>query len=150
LIASNPVHRPGDVDRLVQARMARQQRLNGPNPPELHMVLSEGAIRREVGGPEVMRGELQHLIEMSKRPNVTIQVIPFKAGAHVAADFSFVLFTPPDRPVVAYTETLHDGLFVTETGRTQDYDRVVWPAVLSSADNPERSRKLLGTVAAQL
>lgn len=150
LIASNPVHRPSDVTRLVQARMARQQRLNGPNPPQLHMVLSEGAIRREVGGPEAMAAQLRHLIELSKRPNITIQVVTFKAGAFVAADFSFVLFTPPDRPVVAYTETLTDGLFVTEPGRTEIYDLVTWPAVLSSADNPEKSRELLGTVAAQL
>lgn len=150
LISSNPVHRPGDVTRLVQARMARQQRLNGPNPPELHLVLSEGVLWREVGGPEVMRAQLRHLVELSKRPNITIQVITFKAGAHVAADFSFTLFTPPDRPVVAYTETLTDGLFVTEPVRTETYDLVTWPAVLNSADNPERSRKLLGTVASQL
>jgi transcriptional regulator with XRE-family HTH domain len=150
LISSNPVHRPGDVTRLVQARMARQQRLNGANPPELHMVLSEGALHREVGGPEVMKAQLQHLVELSKRPNITIQVVTFKTGAHVAAGFSFVLFTPPDRPVVAYTENLTDGLFVTEPGRTETYDALTWPALLTSANNAESSRKLLSRLSQQL
>jgi hypothetical protein len=78
---ANPLHRPQDIDRLIQARLARQARLMVPAPPRLWLMLSEGAVRREVGGADVMRDQLKHLVKLGRRPNVTIQVVPFSAGA---------------------------------------------------------------------
>ena len=73
---------PKEISRRVSLRMARQARLSGAEPVSLAMVLDEAALSRPIGGPSVMRDQLAHLIEMSGRPNVTIQVLPFKAGGH--------------------------------------------------------------------
>jgi hypothetical protein len=63
MIAASPLHRPADVPRLIQARMARQARLTDANPPRLHLVLSEAAVRGLIGGTAVMREQLRHLVE---------------------------------------------------------------------------------------
>lgn len=164
VIEASTLHRPGDVPRLVQARQARQrfleQRLRGDHPPQLHFVLSEGVVRREIGGPDGMREQLSHLVELTRRRRggdkrrggagpVVVQVVPFSAGAHAACGFPFTLFTPPDGTVVAYTENLTDGIFVSETGRVESYE-TTWQALLASALSPSESVELLDTVARQL
>jgi hypothetical protein len=149
VIEANPTHRPADVPRLVQARMARQLRLSGPTPPRLHLVLSEGAIRRVVGGAEVMREQLDHLGRLAERDEVVVQVVPFSVGAHASTGFPFMLFTTAAKPVVAYVENVTDGLFVTEAGRLETYE-LVWSALVASALSAEDTRALLATVARQL
>ncbi|MDX8051242.1 helix-turn-helix transcriptional regulator [Lentzea sp. BCCO 10_0798] len=164
MIEASPLHRPGDVPRLVQARMARKhlldKRLTGEHPPRLHLLLSEGAVRREVGGAGAMRDQLCHLIELSggkrgggKRRGdsgpVVVQVVPFAAGAHAACGLPFTLFTRPDGQVVAYNENLTDGLFVSEAGRIESYE-LTWQSLLNSALSPQKSVELLDTVATQL
>jgi transcriptional regulator with XRE-family HTH domain len=164
VIEASRLHRPGDVPRLVQARLARQrsldERLDSEHPPQLHIVLSEGAIRREVGGAAAMREQLQHLIELTRSRRgavkrrgglgpVVVQVVPFSAGAHAACGFPFTLFTPPDGNVVAYNENLTDGLFVSEAGRIESYE-MTWQALVTSALSPQKSVELLDTVAKQL
>ncbi|WP_269112316.1 helix-turn-helix domain-containing protein [Lentzea aerocolonigenes] len=164
VIQASPLHRPGDVPRLVQARLARQElldeRLDSAHPPQLHLVLSEGALWRTVGGPDAMREQLHHLAELTKRKRandkrrtepgpVIVQVVPFSAGAHAATGFPFTLFTPPDGKVVAYTENVTDGLFVSEAGRIESYE-LTWEALMTSALSPSASVKLLDTVARQL
>lgn len=147
-IVASPLHRPADVPRLVQARMARQTRLTGPNPPQLHLVLPEAVVRDLVGDAEVMREQLRHLVELSKLDHVTIQVVAREAGAHAATGFGFTLFTPPDEKVVAYVENVTDGLFISEVGRLESYE-LIWKSLVTSALSPEESRNLLGTVAEQ-
>lgn len=71
-----------EAGRLVQLRMARQQVLTRPDPPRLWMVLDEAVLRRHAGGPQVMRGQLGWLIEAAGLPHITLQVLPFSAGAH--------------------------------------------------------------------
>jgi hypothetical protein len=149
VITASPLHRKADVPRLIQARLARQARLTGPNPPQLHIVLSEAAVRALTGGPVVMREQLEHLAELGTLDHVTIQVIAREHGMHPAASFPFTLFTPPDGGVLAYTENLTDGLFVSEIGRIEAYE-AVWEATVTSALSPKESRDLLDTVARQL
>jgi transcriptional regulator with XRE-family HTH domain len=83
------------VARLVELRLARQELLERDVPPRLHCVVSEGVLRRLVGGTRVMRDQLRHLAEMSKRRNVTVQVLPFSAGAHPAMTGSFIMLHFP-------------------------------------------------------
>ncbi len=99
---------PKEISRRVNLRMARQAVLDRPDPPELHVVLDETLLRRPVGGLSAMRAQLKHLIEISERPNITIQVMPFKAGGHAGAGgpFSLLRFADYDLPDVVYLEQL--------------------------------------------
>ncbi len=105
---------PKEIGRRVDLRMARQAVLAKPEPPNLRVVLDEALLRRPIGGPRAMRRQLTHLIEMSQRPNVTIQVIPFQAGGHAAAGGSFTLlsFAEYDLHDVVYVEQLNSALYL--------------------------------------
>jgi transcriptional regulator with XRE-family HTH domain len=74
---------PGiSLEQIVAARQSRQQRLSDDTPLRLHALIDEAALRRVVGGPEVMRAQLLHVLTMAKRANVTVQVVPFGAGSY--------------------------------------------------------------------
>ncbi|MGH3392684.1 MAG: helix-turn-helix domain-containing protein [Actinomadura sp.] len=82
LIGVGPyAHDPERVDRLVDVRMRRQQILTRQDPPRLWMIVGEAALRCQVGGPGVMGAQLRHLLEISRAAHVTLQVLPFTAGA---------------------------------------------------------------------
>lgn len=82
---------PGIHQQRLEVRLRRQQRLAGPGRPRYRAILDEAALRRHVGGPAVMAAQLDRLARASRDDKVTIQVVPFDAGAHAAADASFVL-----------------------------------------------------------
>ena len=86
-----------EIDRRVSLRLARQQILTRADPPQLWAVVDEGALRRPIGGPGVIRGQIEALIEATKMPNVRLQVIPFQAGGHAAAGGSFTILRFPDQ-----------------------------------------------------
>ncbi|WP_229398842.1 DUF5753 domain-containing protein [Micromonospora okii] len=102
------------INQRVAARMTRQEVLRRePAPLRLHAILSEAAVRTEVGGPDVLREQLDHLVTMSRLPNVTIQVLRFEAGAHLADSSGFVLLAfEQDDPPLGYVETLAGELFL--------------------------------------
>jgi transcriptional regulator with XRE-family HTH domain len=82
-------------DKSVGMMMERQRRALA-NPPEVWVVLDEAALRRQVGGPEVMRGQIEHLLELSSQRRVFLQFIPFSSGAYAAMDLPFVILAFPD------------------------------------------------------
>lgn len=104
-----------DIDRLVRVRMERQELLKSDDAPELWLVLNEAVIRRVVGGKTIMRQQLQRLIEAANLPNVTVQVVPFNAGAHPAMDGSFIIlgFPEPSDQSIVYVE-YHTGALYME------------------------------------
>jgi hypothetical protein len=112
-----------DVDRRVNLRLNRQRLLTRPKPPQVWSVLDEGALRRPVGGRGVMRGQLSHLVEMAKMPNVTIQVVPFSRGGHAAAGGSFTTlrFDDPDVPDVVYIEQLTSAIYLDSRDDVDHY-----------------------------
>lgn len=130
-------HDIGDevVHRRVQARMARKTLLSRPNPPTLHAVLDEAILRRMIGGPDVMRDQLAHLQSAGRRDNVTIQVLPFTAGAHSGLTSSFVVldFAEPVDPDVAFIETKGGDIYVEATDQVSrikvDHDRLTKQAL---------------------
>ena len=69
------------MERRVGLRQARQVILTRPNPPKIWAVVDEAVLRRHIGGPEVMRAQFRHLIELTQRPNVTIQIMRFRRAA---------------------------------------------------------------------
>jgi len=114
---------PKEINRRVKLRMARQAILSRPNPPSLWVVLDEAVLRRPIGGHATMRAQLKHLIEMSQRPNVTVQVIPFKAGGHAAAGgaFSLLRFAEHDLSDVVFLEQLNSAQYLDKPDVVDGY-----------------------------
>lgn len=133
-----------EIDRRVGLRLARQVVLTRPNPPNIWAVLDEAVLRRPIGGPDVTRAQLKHLIEMTQRPNVTIQIIPFDAGGHAAAGgpFSILRFAEPDLPDVVYLEQLASALYLDKQETVDNYLMVMERLCIEAA-TPANSIKLL-------
>ncbi len=115
-----------EAQQLVGVRLTRQAVLNRePTPLKMHTVLSETALRIEVGSSEVMREQLQHLIDIAKLPNVTIQVLRFAAGAHLATRGGFAILTfDQDDPPLGYAETMGGELFLESPEEIKRLDSV--------------------------
>ncbi|MGH3912652.1 MAG: helix-turn-helix domain-containing protein, partial [Pseudonocardiaceae bacterium] len=114
---------PTDIERRVALRMARQELLARPEPSAttLWAVVDEAALRRPLGSREVLRAQLQRLIELAERPNITLQVVPLHIGAHAAASgpFTVLRFPEPDLPDIVYLEQLTSALYLD---KRQDVD----------------------------
>ncbi len=112
-----------ELDRRVGLRLARQAVFTRAEPPNMWGVLDEAVLRRPLGGAEIMRDQIKHLIEMSQRPNVTIQLVPFQAGGHAAAGgpFSILRFAEYDLPDVVYLEQLTSALYLDKPDTVDSY-----------------------------
>jgi transcriptional regulator with XRE-family HTH domain len=117
----------GEVDRRVNLRMARQQLLTAAAPPRVWSVMDEAALRRPVGGRDVMRAQLTRLIEVAGMPQVTIQLVPFQRGGHAAAggSFSVLRFGEPDLPDVVYIEQLTSALYLERRADVDHYMEIM-------------------------
>lgn len=138
---------PDELERRVALRMQRQQVLTRKNPLTLWMVLDEAALRRPVGGVDVLREQLEHLIERASWPNITIQIMPYDVGGHAAAGGPFTLlrFHEPDLPDVVYLEQLTSALYLDKPSDTEKYltvmDRLSVQAAL-----PDQTPQLLRAI----
>jgi transcriptional regulator with XRE-family HTH domain len=105
---------PDEVEPFVESRMARQRRLGGERPLQLWAVVHEAALRQLIGGREVMRGQLGHLLDSLKLPNVRLQVMPFLAGAYpgITSAFTIVSFEEPGAMDVVYMDTTSSTLWM--------------------------------------
>jgi transcriptional regulator with XRE-family HTH domain len=116
-----------EIDRRVSLRIKRQDLLTGKDAPRVWSVMDEAALRRPVGGHEVMREQLGRLIEVAALPNVTVQAVPFRRGGHAGAGGSFTVlrFGQPDLPDVAYIEQLTSALYLERRGDVDHYLEVM-------------------------
>ena len=138
---------PKEISRRVKLRMARQAVLSRPGRPELHLVIDEAALRRPIGGPAAMRGQIRHLIQMSQQPNVTLQVIPFQAGGHAGAGgpFSLLRFADTDLPDIVYLEQLTCATYHEKPGIVKGY-LAVMDRLRNEAQNPADSIDTLKSI----
>ncbi|MFZ3599747.1 helix-turn-helix domain-containing protein [Streptomyces sp. BH104] len=106
--------RPDEVDRHIDLRMARQSLLDREDSPHLWVVMDETALRRTPGNPDVLRGQLDRLIEVVRRPNVTLQIAEFASGPHPGTFGPFTLFRFPVRelPDMVYSEYVTGALYL--------------------------------------
>jgi hypothetical protein len=114
ILAQHPLTvMPYEVDQATKLRRARQRRLTADDPLEYDVVVNEAALRRLVGGVEVMREQLAHLAEQAALPTVTLRVLPFAAGAHPATNGSFAVLEFPDTddPRIACIDMLATTLY---------------------------------------
>jgi len=104
LRAVQPELAPGEIERRVGIRMARQAHVILEDPPAMWAIIDEAAIRRIVGGVTVMRGQLQRLIQVAESPTLTLQILPFASGEHAGMDGSFTIhgFSEPAEPATIY------------------------------------------------
>lgn len=127
---------------------ARQQRLLGEDSLELWAVLDEAALRRCVGGPVVMRNQLEHLVRMSYRRNVTVQVLPFDAGGHPLVADQVTVFSFPDEadPEVVHLGDSINSRFLDRTADAAGY-LTAFQAVCEQALAPKESSAFISAVA---
>jgi transcriptional regulator with XRE-family HTH domain len=103
-----------EIKRRVAARMARQELLTDASPPEYWAVIDEAVLHRMVDGPEVMAEQLYRMLAVAKMPHVTIQVVPFGAGAHPGMEGPFLILGFPEQadPDVVYVDSTSTGLYL--------------------------------------
>jgi transcriptional regulator with XRE-family HTH domain len=116
-----------EVERRVALRMARQGLLERAHAPRLWAVVDEAALRRPVGGPKVMHAQIEWLIEASRLPSVTVQILPFNAGAHPAmvGGFSILRFAGRELPDVVYLEHLSNAMYLDKRDDVDQYLHVM-------------------------
>jgi DNA-binding XRE family transcriptional regulator len=146
-----PRHPADLIDRMVALRLERQRRLDDDPPLELWAILDEAVIRRPVGGNAVMRAQLEHLLGMAARPELTLQVLPFSCGAHAGHDGAFSILEFPNRSdaEVLYVESVAGTTYLEKDrevrARVAAFDRL-----RAAALAPTASADLIARVAHEL
>ena len=145
IAGTRPALDADEVERRVAARVARQQAvLHRDNAPDIHVVLDEAGLHRKVGGEQVMLQQLADLAKVSAQPGITLQVLPFAAGASAALEGDFVIlaFPDPEDPPVAYAEGLFGDLYL-ESKEELDRYSLAWTHLLDKALSPAESAALI-------
>jgi transcriptional regulator with XRE-family HTH domain len=142
--ASFPSEQEEESERRVALRLARQDLLERPAPPEYWIVLEETVLRRPIGGRKVMRGQVEHLIEAASRPDITVQVLPFAAGWHPAMYGMFNIFRFPDdaMPDVVYSEALTSATYLNKPEETTQYTEAL-DRMAAMAATPDQTITIL-------
>ncbi len=135
---------PQEVERRVDLRLARQKVLTQAAAPQVWAVVDEAALRRPIGGPGVLRAQLQALIDATDLPNVRVQIIPFHAGGHAAAGGAFTIlrFPESDLPDVVYVEQLTSALYLDKREDVDHYAEAM-ERLCVEADPPAHTRDTL-------
>ncbi|RAY11322.1 transcriptional regulator [Actinomadura craniellae] len=145
LVSGGPMELDTDeIQRRVEVRMARQQVLDRTDRPQLWAIIDEAAIRRPIGGPKVMAAQLRHLIEASEQGKTTVQVIPYRVGAHSGTGGPFIILgfpTATDVDVV-YMETIGGNLWVDQYEEVQLYS-TAFDHLRAVALSPDDTRAML-------
>jgi Domain of unknown function (DUF5753) len=115
---------PEDIERKIEAKLKRQAILTQPSPPAFAAVLDEAALHRLVGGPAVMRAQLDRLIEAASRPNITVQVIPFTVGAHPGMESNFNIIELPATSGIVFVEGLIGSFYLQKPEELERYHQV--------------------------
>lgn len=142
---------PEDIERRIDARIARRDILSKFNPVRLRVVMDEAALRRMIGGPEIMAAQMRHLLYMAKLPNIDIQLLPFSAGSHaaLAAPFSILDFPENLNPSIVHVDTITDSVFFEQSGDVERYS-TTFGDIQGSAISTSQSAKFITDLATSL
>ncbi|TCP49363.1 helix-turn-helix protein [Tamaricihabitans halophyticus] len=139
-----------ELDRRVALRIARQKLLAGPNAPRLWAVLDESVLYRPIGGRNVLRNQLERLLEITDLPHVTLQIVPFKFGGYTAESaFTLLRFAEEDLPDIVYIEHLSGSLYVDKAEEVELYSQTAHRLAVD-AETPDHSRQLLRKTISEL
>ena len=142
------------VDAEVKARLERQKIFRGDGPPMVSFVLSESCLRRQVGGPEVMRAQLDHLVEVARLSTVQLQVLPFDTKTYPGAtSFSFTLLSVGAPGIasplsIVYVEGLDESRYLDDKDAVRAYGEL-WRRLTAAALGPAESVDFIRAVAEQ-
>ncbi|MEU2955938.1 DUF5753 domain-containing protein [Streptomyces xanthochromogenes] len=140
----NPPATEQEIDRRVQLRMERQQVLHTADAPRLWAVMDESALRRQVGGSDVMREQLEHLLRMSNLPNITLQILPLQDAVPAAtgAPVTLLRFAEPVLSDVVYLEQLSGAVYLSRRDDGDRYWRLM-DELATAAQEPDRTAAIL-------
>lgn len=139
---------PEIVEQRVEGRMARQdQFLYREDPPKFDAVVDESVLHRVVGSRDVMRAQLERLLELSERPNITLRVIPYEAGALPAGNNKFIIlrFAPEDVKDVVHIEGLTGDLYLEDPGDVETYS-TTFRTLVHLAKSPKATREVIAAL----
>lgn len=139
------------VEERVKIRLKRQERLTADDAPEIWLILNEAAVRREVGGIETMRDQLLHLVDMARLGKVTLQILPFTAGAHPGSHGAFTIMGFPDGadPDVVYVEYRLGSIYLEQQPEVAAY-AAIFQHLVARALGPDQSRAMLVEIAQEM
>jgi transcriptional regulator with XRE-family HTH domain len=138
-----------ELHTLVSARMNRKLVLTRSNAPQLHLMIEEMALRRTMGDPITMYGQLQHLLSVVARRNIDLQVVPFDAEAALVSQGPLLILEFPDQPTLCYEETRSGSTFLEEEEHI-NRARLAWKRLRTAALPAEDSVRLIAEIAGKL
>ncbi|WET81913.1 helix-turn-helix transcriptional regulator [Amycolatopsis sp. QT-25] len=146
--AMRPDAEDAEIRRRVAARMARQELLTDPSPPEYWAVMDEAVLHRTVDGPEVMAEQLYRMVTMAAQPNVTVQIVPFGAGAHPGMEGPFLIMGFPELADtdVVYVDSTSSGLYLEEPPDVRRY-ALMFDHLRAAALKPDDSVEVIAEAA---
>jgi transcriptional regulator with XRE-family HTH domain len=134
----------------VAVRMRRQALLARPHSPKLWAVIDESVLQRPIGGRRVLLGQIEHLLELTKRPNITLQLVPYLFSGYAAeGSFTTLRFAEPELPDVVYIEHLSGALYLDKRSDTELYSRV-FDRLTVDAHTPDHTQELLTKARAEI
>lgn len=136
-----------EIAQRVRLRVDRQQRMVD-RALSLWVVIDEAALRRPVGGPDVMAMQLDHLAAVATRPGTTVQILPTGTSGHIAMGVPFTLITLEDRARFVYLDTLTGGAYIEDVGDVEAYEQA-WARLQATALDFDRSATLIRQAAAE-
>ncbi|OZM75027.1 transcriptional regulator [Amycolatopsis antarctica] len=146
---TDPALSEPEVDTLVSARLSRQAIIGRRDAPQVHLIVDETVLRRPVVTPEIMRAQLHHLLALSERRTITVQVVPFTSAAHPGLRGPFVLLEFASEPTLAHVESRNSSSFLEEDEHI-DSVRLAWRRLRTIALSPEDSARLIASAAGEL
>lgn len=139
-----------DVERRVALRLQRQKVLLGPRAPRVWAIVDESVLHRPFGGRRVLRDQIDHLLELTAMPHISLQIVPYRVSGYAAEGaFTLLRFSEPELPNIAYIEYLTGALYLEKLDEIETYSRAL-DQLAVDAETPDRSRQLLSKVRAEL
>ncbi len=144
LTSGQPRATDEEVDQQIRVRLERTKILDRPDAPQLCFILSESALRRNVGGPSVMRDQLHFLADAAERPNIELQLLPFDAQTYEVSSFGFTVlrFDHDASSDVVYLEDYTDASYLDRLDAVRAYSKL-WNRLQAAALGPVESRQLI-------
>ncbi|MBD0420753.1 helix-turn-helix domain-containing protein [Streptomyces sp. TRM S81-3] len=134
---------PEDIERAVRVRLERQSMLSAPDGPDCWFIVSEGAVRRVIGDHELMRVQLEHVLDAVERSSATLQVLPFDAGTcPTTGSFTILGFPDPEDPDLVYRDGITDAMYLEGEPHVREYNRA-FDELRAAALSPRRSIQLI-------
>lgn len=139
-----------DVERRVALRLQRQKVLLGPQAPQVWAIVDESVLHRPFGGRRVLRAQIDHLLELTAMPHISLQIVPYRVSGYAAEGaFTLLRFSEPELPNIAYIEYLTGALYLEKLDEIETYSRAL-DQLAVDAETPDRSRQLLSKVRVEL